>query len=135
MIQLTLPRRSGRVVYPRRALSVPEFVLQSGIRSLSPSEKLSETGDLQRVRLVGTCFLDAESWSWKDFAGIRDVFGIESATHELHRVEIRLGEHQRHESLLLCADAVLACDRAASLDTQLHDFKGKLFSQTLLPRH
>src|SRR2546427_1389416 len=59
---------------------------------------------------------------WKDLGGIQPSIGIEHAFDAHHRIEIGLGEDEIHKFLLLETDAVLAAERSANVDTQLHDF-------------
>src|SRR5262245_43758557 len=72
------------------------------------SEPLRQPGTLGWMLPIGAGHFAAQPGSREDLAGVADSRRIESASHELHRVEIRLGEHLRHVALLVHADAVFA---------------------------
>src|ERR1700712_1422177 len=54
-------------------------------------------------------------------AGVAHPGGIEGAAQSLHGVQVLSGEHPRHVSSLVRADAVLAGDRATVFDAQVED--------------
>ena len=53
--------------------------------------------------------------------GLEMFCGVEGAAHQLHGVQVLVGEHARHVLRLVHADAVLAGDRAAVLDAEVED--------------
>src|SRR5215831_17303731 len=57
----------------------------------------------------------------EDFAGVEQALRIEGAFQALLLVEVDLGEHLAHQVALLDADAMLAGEYAAELDTAAQD--------------
>src|SRR4051812_45749999 len=70
----------------------------------------------------------------EDFAGIEQTAVVESAFEPLLLGEVDLAEHCRHQVALLNADAVLAREHAADLDTESEDLGPELFGLVELAR-
>src|ERR1700682_4236723 len=70
-------------------------------------------------------FFTAKAGAWENLRRVRELQGIESATHTLHRFQIGLAEHLGHNFLFVFTHTVLAGYRAACLDTEFHDAIGK----------
>src|ERR1043166_2262089 len=85
------------------------------------SAPLRESGSFDRMLTIGSGHFAAEARSGEDLAGIADAGRIERAAHELHRVEVGLGEHLRHVELLVDANAVFAGNCAAGFDAVHED--------------
>ena len=66
--------------------------------------------------------------------GLRQAGRVEGAAHQLHGVEVLLGEHPRHVLGLVHAHAVLAGDRPAVLDAQVEDRAETLSAARPRPR-
>src|SRR5690606_34073971 len=79
-------------------------------------------GELSLVHMhapeLGAAMQDGE-----DLPRIEQVIGVEGALHPLLLLQIRLGEHFRHEIALLDPDAVLAGEHAADLDAEPEDVR------------
>src|SRR5579864_769960 len=123
---LTMERKSSHAAStPAVALLVDGGVL------IRPSEKLRDSRDFQRMRLVGPGLFGAQAKPREDFAGIGELTRIEGAAHQLHRFQVRLGKHLRHHHLFLFAHSVFSSDRAAALNAQTKNvnrqLKGALF--------
>src|SRR5688572_6517213 len=74
----------------------------------------------------GELELAAAPRSGEDLSRIGKTCGVERGLHASHRREIVSGELQRHEAVLLHADAVLAGDRAARRDARFEDLETRL---------
>jgi hypothetical protein len=53
----------------------------------------------------------------ENFSGIEQAFGVEGTFDPLLLIEVDLREHCRHQVAFLDADAMLASEHAADLDT------------------
>src|SRR5450755_732783 len=67
------------------------------------SEKLCDSGDFQRMRLIRSGAFGTQARARKYFAGIRKPLRIEGAAHQLHGLQVGLGKHFGHHHLLLFA--------------------------------
>src|SRR5688572_14062631 len=74
----------------------------------------------------GELELAAAPRSGEDLSRIGKTCGVERGLHASHRREIVSGELQRHEAILLHADAVLSGDRAAGRDARFEDLETRL---------
>src|SRR5688500_5239482 len=93
-----------------------------------------EAGGLRRVRVVLAGAIAAQPRRREHLARVHPHLGIERAAHEVHRREIRVGEHLAHVRRLVGADPVLTGDRAAALHAQLQDLAGGVLGELLLAR-
>src|SRR5713226_8535279 len=124
---LLLPFQSGGTQRHRSGQAPPH----STRRRL---EQLRHTRDLQGMRFVTSLLLSAEPGSRENLFGIRQTLRVERAAHALHRVEVGLREHRRHEFLFFLPHAVLAGDRAAGFYTESQDAEGQLLGDVFLSR-
>src|ERR1035441_1918222 len=83
------------------------------------------------MRLVRSRSFGTHGRSRKHLAGIRKVLRSERAAHQLHSLQIGLGEHFRHHRLLLLAHAMFSGDGAAALHAEPQDIYRE-FIRTLL---
>src|SRR5687767_3180378 len=93
----------------------------------APSPGSSPCGELE---------LAAAPRSGEDLSRIGETGGIERGLHASHRREIVSGELQRHEAVLLHADAVFSGDRATGRDARFEDLETRLLHavELALPR-
>ena len=97
------------------------------VRSASAtSETLCKSEPFERMLTVRSRHLAAEARRREHLARIGESGRIERAPQALHRLEVVLGEEQRHRARLVRADAVLARDRAARVDARDEDRVGQL---------
>src|SRR4029079_9216007 len=82
---------------------------------------LCHPSPLRRMLPIWPGHFAAQPRSGEDLPGIADARGIERAAQPLHRVEIGVGEHFGHIGRLVGADAMLACNGSAGVDTVLQN--------------
>src|SRR2546425_80869 len=77
----------------------------------------------------------AEARSGKYFSWIEATLWIEGAADPVHRLQVGLVEHLRHERSLVGADAMLTGDRSAETQTDAKNLASDVLGKLLLPRH
>src|SRR5262245_34661616 len=75
------------------------------------------------MRAVRSGHFAAQPRRGEDLARIAEASRVERVAYALHQREIVRAEHPRHVAVLVGADAVLASQRSAGLDTVGEDFR------------
>src|SRR5258706_516737 len=110
-------RRFSKPATARRFSSkVLVFSMAVEIMHCLSSVALGNAGGFQGMRDVLPRFFAAQSWSRKNFRGIRKLQRVERAAYSLHGVEVGFAEHFRHHAFLFFADAVFASDGATGCE-------------------
>src|SRR4051812_25988094 len=104
----------GRSTIPRRRQSEPISCLFS-LESRNIRKCQLAAGNMHAAKLGAPVQL------WEDLAGIEQAFLVKRAFEALLLVEVFFRKHHRHQITLLDADAVLAGQHAADLDTEPQD--------------
>src|ERR1700674_4274556 len=127
---------------PRRSCPASRQPSGSPLRrnpSRSPGGRRSHpiclAGELRRMRTVGSRPVAAEPWSGKYFSWIEATLWVEGAPDPVHRLQVGLVEHLRHERSLVGAHAMLPGDRSAEAQTDAKNIAGDVLSKLLLSRH
>src|SRR2546426_6262949 len=87
------------------------------------------------MRTVDSGPVSAEAWSGKYFSWIEATLWIERATDSVHRLQVGLVEHLRHERSLVGAHAILSRDRSAETQTDAKNLASDVLGKLLLSRH
>src|SRR5438132_4666976 len=107
--------------------------------SRSPGERRSHSiclaGQLRRMRTIDSRPVAAEAWRGKHFPGIEATLWVEGAADSVHRLQIGLVEHLRHEGSLVGPYAMFPRDRSAETQTDAKNLAGDILGKLLLSRY